>query len=333
MNWFVRVVVTIAVALLGPIVALADTTGSVSGLVTDPSGAVVPGVVLVATSQSTNVQHTTVTDSKGFFSFPALSVDVYNVTTSKPGFRGSLKSGIKVDTNSEIRLDFKLDVGSVAQTVRVVSVKHAQKYASFLIGYTYEKSIDNSSDSFDGINPYNPGLSRALSIFNVPQDLVASYTVQLPFNNFIGSGDVARKFTAGWPLSGISTFASGQPVLMSETDDRSLAGTFGYTLIDVPSYANNGTPLYLDRNPRKGQPYFDPNYFVLEPIGQVGDAMRRFVSGPGINNFDMALLKDTQLGETRKLDSAQRRSISLIIHSSTIRREISTTQALVVLGT
>jgi hypothetical protein len=69
----------------------------------------------------------------------------------------------------------------------------------------------------------------------------------------------------------------------------------------VPSYANNGGPLYGNRNPRKGLPYFNPDYFVPETIGQVGNAMRRSFSGPGIDNYDMALLKSTAITETTKL--------------------------------
>ena len=181
-----------------------------------------------------------------------------------------------------------------------VSLQHNEKYANFLIGYTWEKSMDNGSTSFDATNPYNPGLSRSLSIFNVPQDLVASYTVQLPFNHFMSKGALADRIAAGWALSGITTFASGQPIQISETDDNSLTGTFADT-VDEPSYANDGSPLRINRNPRTGQPYFNPNYFVEEPLGQVGNAMRRFFSGPGILNSDLALLKDTKLTESRSL--------------------------------
>ncbi|MGA8272022.1 MAG: carboxypeptidase regulatory-like domain-containing protein [Candidatus Sulfotelmatobacter sp.] len=175
-----------------------------------------------------------------------------------------------------------------------VSLKHNEKYANFLVAYTYEKSIDNGSTSFDATNPFNPRASRALSIFDVPQDLTASYTVQLPFEKLTG-GSVNR-LTSGWALSGIAIFAKGEPVQLSETDDNSLTGTFDDT-IDEPSYANNGSRLFVNRNPRSGQPYFNPNYFQQEPIGQVGNAMRRFFSGPGINNFDLALLKDTRITE------------------------------------
>lgn len=181
-----------------------------------------------------------------------------------------------------------------------VSLKHSEKYAEFLLGYTFEKSMDNGSTSFDATNPFNPRLSRALSLFDVPQDLVLSYTIQLPFNNFIGKSEIAKKFTAGWSLSGISTFASGEPVQLSESDDNSLSGTFNDS-IDEPSYVPNAGPLYGNRNPRSGQPYFNPNYFQPEPVGQVGNAMRRFFSGPGIFNSDVALSKDTQISEGKQL--------------------------------
>ena len=178
-----------------------------------------------------------------------------------------------------------------------VSVKHNEKYANFLVAYTYEKSIDNGSTSFDATNPFNPRLSRALSVFDVPQDLTVSYTVQLPFDKFTGGS--LNRLTAGWALSGIATFAKGEPIQISETDDNSLSGTFTAT-IDEPNYANNGSPLFVNRNPRNqaGQPYFNPAYFTAEQIGQVGNAMRRFFSGPGIYNFDMALLKDTRITES-----------------------------------
>jgi hypothetical protein len=181
-----------------------------------------------------------------------------------------------------------------------VSLEHTEKYGNFLIGYTFSKSLDNGSDSFDATNPLDPASTRALSSFNVPQNLVASYTVQLPFDQFIGKGDIAKRFTAGWELSGVSTFAKGEPVQISENDDNSLLGAFNAN-VDKPNYANDGTPLYENRNPRKGLPYFNPNYYVPEQIGQVGNAMRRSFSGPGIDNYDMALLKSTTITESTKL--------------------------------
>ena len=169
-----------------------------------------------------------------------------------------------------------------------------------MIAYTWSKSMDNGSGTLDATNPYNPRLSRALSIFDVPQIFVASYTIQLPFDKWSGNGMLAKSLTGGWALSGITTFASGQPIQLSETDDNSLSGTF-LAPVDVPSYADNGSKLYVDRNPRHGNPYFNPSYFMQEPLGQIGNAMRRFFVGPGLNNSNLALLKNTKISETKEV--------------------------------
>jgi hypothetical protein len=176
-----------------------------------------------------------------------------------------------------------------------VSLKHTEKYANFLVAYTYEKSIDNGSTSFDATNPLNPRQDRALSVFDVPQDLTVSYTVQMPFEKL--TGGAPKRLTEGWALSGIMILAKGEPVQLMETDDNSLSGTFADT-IDIPSYNPGNGPLFINKNPRSGQPYFNPNYFTFEPIGQVGNAMRRYFVGPGIYNFDLALLKDTKITES-----------------------------------
>jgi hypothetical protein len=177
-----------------------------------------------------------------------------------------------------------------------VSVKHTEKYANFLVAYTYEKSIDNGSTSFDATNPLNPRQDRALSVFDVPQDLTVSYTVQMPFDKL--TGGAAQRLTGGWALSGIMTLAKGEPVQLNESDDNSLSGTFADT-VDIPSYNPGNGPLFINKNPRNsaGQPYFNPNYFTFEPLGQVGNAMRRYFVGPGLYNFDLALLKDTKITE------------------------------------
>jgi hypothetical protein len=102
-----------AAVLLSAIVARAGITGSISGTVTDPSGAVISGVTVTVTSISTNVQSTTVTDAKGFYSFPALNVDHYDVTVNHSGFKNFLERGVRINANSAILIDIKLEVGQV----------------------------------------------------------------------------------------------------------------------------------------------------------------------------------------------------------------------------
>jgi hypothetical protein len=185
----------------------------------------------------------------------------------------------------------------------LASLQTTGKYGNFLIAYTFEKSMDNGSGAYDVTNPYSPGKSRALSVFDTPQDLTVSYTVLLPFDKGLGSSEIVKRIASGWALSGISTFSKGLPVQIGENDDRALDGVspLGNSGVDEPNYANNGSKLFVNRNPRKQQPYFNPQYFVQENLGQVGNVMRRYFFGPGIFNSDMTLSKNIEIKGTKQL--------------------------------
>ena len=109
------------IVLFGITAAWAAITGSISGVVSDQSGAVMPGLTIVATNESTNIATTAVTDSKGFYNFPTLNVGIYDLNVKKPGFRDYLQTGVKVDANSAIRIDFQMEIGAVTSTVNVKS--------------------------------------------------------------------------------------------------------------------------------------------------------------------------------------------------------------------
>jgi hypothetical protein len=128
---------------------------------------------------------------------------------------------------------------------------------------------------------------------------VISYDYQLPFDHFGGPSRLVK----GWRISGVTRFASGQPVTLYETDDRSLLGTSSAGAISLPVDRPNFTPGSLNiTDPRSGQPYFNTALFSVEDLGKLGTSPRRFFAGPGINNFDIAFLKDTNLYEGSKLE-------------------------------
>jgi hypothetical protein len=180
-----------------------------------------------------------------------------------------------------------------------LSLKHEGQYSNFLFGYTYSKCIDNASGLQDSTNPFNPALSRGLCNFDLTHNFVASYGVALPFDHWTGASGFSKAVAGGWSLSGITTFATGLPVSLSESDDNSLTGITSAP-VDTPQFL--GGPVLNNTNPRSGQPYFNPSAFGLEPLGQIGDARRRFFHGPGINNFNMALLKSTKFAESKELE-------------------------------
>ena len=173
-----------------------------------------------------------------------------------------------------------------------VNFQHSSGPLQFLVGYTYSKSMDDSSSFGEQVNPFNPTFSRGLSSFNIPQNLVVSYTYTLPTDRFGGH----KQLVGGWQLSGITTFSTGIPVFIFENDDNSLLGTDNSGPIplgiDTPNYSGGSIQKL---NPRKpGNLYFNTSGFSAEPIGQLGTARRSFFQGPGRNNFNTALSKDTK---------------------------------------
>jgi hypothetical protein len=178
-----------------------------------------------------------------------------------------------------------------------LSAGHNTGSLSFLAGYTYSKCMDNASGLQDSINPFDPRLSVALCNFDVTQNFVFSYNWMLPFDKLVGTG-WARKVAGGWSLSGVTNFATGLPVTLTENDDNSLIGA-NAAPVDVPNFA--GGKVLADTNPRHRNPYFNTSLFTNELLGQFGNSRRRFFHGPGLNNFNIALSKATKITESKEL--------------------------------
>ncbi len=178
-----------------------------------------------------------------------------------------------------------------------ISASHTSGSLSFLASYTYSKCMDNASGLQDSTYPFDPRLSISLCNFDVTNNFVFSYNWLLPFDKFLGSG-YGRKILGGWSLSGITSFASGLPITLTENDDNALIGANAVP-VDVPNFS--GGKVLADTNPRDGNSYFNTSLFSNEQLGQFGNSRRRFFHGPGLNNFDTALLKTTKFTESKEL--------------------------------
>ncbi|HUK48340.1 MAG TPA: TonB-dependent receptor [Terriglobales bacterium] len=177
-----------------------------------------------------------------------------------------------------------------------VTLRRSRGRLDFLAAYTYSKSMDNASGYGEGVNVVNPNL-KALSAFDSTNNFVVSQTYQLPID-----AKVRNRLTSGWAISSITHFATGLPVTLLENDDRSLLGTNGGGPIQLAIDTPDHTPGPLNfANPRTAKTYFNTSLFSFEPLGQLGDAPRRFFHGPGINNWDITLSKDTRLTERTSL--------------------------------
>jgi outer membrane receptor protein involved in Fe transport len=92
---------------------------SLTGLVTDPSGAVVAGAAVTAKNKGTNVETTQRTDLSGYYLFPSLPIGVYTVTVELAGFKKAVHDGVILEVGQRRRDDISLEVGVVTEVVEV----------------------------------------------------------------------------------------------------------------------------------------------------------------------------------------------------------------------
>jgi hypothetical protein len=136
-----------------------------------------------------------------------------------------------------------------------LNLRHRGRALDVLIGYTYSKSVDLSSSLADAVNAINPGLSRAISAFDMRHNFVASYTYILPIYSFFRR---ENRWTQGWSVSGVTRFSTGLPVTLYNNTDNSLLGTIpngiNNNAIDAPYFTPGN--LAVNTNPRNWQPAF-----------------------------------------------------------------------------
>ncbi len=108
--------------LLVPVPASTQTLyGSIVGTVTDPQGAAIPGATVTATNPATGYKVDAVSDADGNYAFRNLLPGTYSLNASLQGFRELHQTGLRVSPNAVVRVDLKLEVGALAETVNVVS--------------------------------------------------------------------------------------------------------------------------------------------------------------------------------------------------------------------
>src|SRR5260370_22254133 len=102
-----------------PVEAQALTTGTVIGSVTDPSGAAVLDATVVLRNKATNSQATQNSNAAGQYTFASVAPGEYQVTVKKTGFRTADVAVLTVDVAKSYTLDFKMELGQVAEVVQV----------------------------------------------------------------------------------------------------------------------------------------------------------------------------------------------------------------------
>jgi hypothetical protein len=94
-------------------------SGQITGVLKDSSGAVLPGVSMTAKNVATGFTRTTLTNESGVYAMPSIPIGNYEVTAELPGFQKQIRSGITLNVDDNLRIDFTLTVGQASESVTV----------------------------------------------------------------------------------------------------------------------------------------------------------------------------------------------------------------------
>ena len=117
--WLRLALLIVSFALGG--LAHAQSTASLNGTVTDPTGAAVPNSKVVATNQATGVQSATQTDGAGDYLFAALPIGTYRLEVTAPSFQTAAISNLKLDVATSVTQNVQLKVGEATEKIEIVA--------------------------------------------------------------------------------------------------------------------------------------------------------------------------------------------------------------------
>jgi len=175
---------------------------------------------------------------------------------------------------------------------------------TFQTSYTWSKAIDDSTSTYyrSGVDDYNLARWKAVSGINRNQILVLNYVYEMPF--FKNASPVVKGLFGGWTISGITSLFTGQPVDFGCGRDGYGTGIGGSVrcnalgkleinkgVVNDPEYGP--TPTWYDPAV-VGQITYDQLWANSQP-GMFGTMGRNPLTGPGRNNWDLALLKNIEL--------------------------------------
>lgn len=190
-------------------------TASVTGRVTDPTGAVVPQARVTVAAEGSGLSTSIQTNDQGYYNFPSLLPGVYTLTVTKTGFKPVRETKLQLGVQQVARLDLVLDVGAVTETVDVNAQAVLLDSESSTVG-----QVVGSKQVVElpllGRNPYAlgmlvPGVRQAIGVNNLPIDQIS--TVSITIN---GQRASANEFLLdGAPNSAPS---QNQPVIYANPD-------------------------------------------------------------------------------------------------------------------
>ena len=188
----------------GPVWAQSATTGSLTGTVTDPSGAVISGATVAVDSKSTGQERTASTDASGAYKFSLLPPGEYSVKFTASGFKTDEVASVTINITETAVLNEKLEIGAQATTLTVEStvetVQTQNATVGSLVGSQTVTSLPLNSRNYTQIIDLSPGVvanvASAAAVGNGTQDINVN-GMGSDQNNYMMDGATLTNYGSG----------------------------------------------------------------------------------------------------------------------------------------
>lgn len=195
-----RIVFVAAVGFLFIVRAYGQSpNGTISGVVTDPSGAIIAGANILVANEATGVQYPAKTNTGGIYLVTNLPPGTYRLQVAKIGFKTLIKPDIVLHVEDALAINFTLPIGAASETVTVQGgaplVNTSSAAVSTVINRNFVESLPLNGRSFNTLLQLTPGVVIAPSTYGSPgQYSIAGQRTDA--NNFTVDG-VSANFGVG----------------------------------------------------------------------------------------------------------------------------------------
>jgi hypothetical protein len=170
----------------------AQTAGSISGTVIDPSGSVVPEASMILRNTATGIQQTTQSNPDGGYAFPSVAVGQYELDVTRTGFRPYRRTGITIDVNTKLQADVALELGSQSEQVTVeanmVQVETQSTQMGDVVTGSTMTSVALNGRSYTDLLALQPGIVP-MSTQTPDSVVMAGVTVAIPPSGDLNPGN------------------------------------------------------------------------------------------------------------------------------------------------
>src|SRR5208283_5056456 len=144
MRWLGSILLLVSLWVRVSLTASAQTTvGSITGVVSDPTGAVVPGAKVTLTDINKGYTYPAVADTVGRYVISNLPASNYKLAVEAPGFKSSTQEGIVLDVAAKLAIDVRLQIGATTQTVEVTGAAPVLHTQDAVTGQEIDRSAIN----------------------------------------------------------------------------------------------------------------------------------------------------------------------------------------------